>query len=196
MRIGNTVQTTVLQPFFLVLWSIYKKWTRFCKCLDQSELSKHFIYDVPWSQVKKSNEVWYLKQIWHKNYSMAHWVVTNLLTSACFKSKRCNKWKPKNLQVASPQLSSKLSPKLSPGLLGAGGSILHGTPVSSPSLYPGSGPPSAPQVSSVPTARYEPSSLLRQMTPPHTAKEASSGSITQGWYNDVFMFFSVYLPLT
>ncbi|XP_054281476.1 uncharacterized protein LOC128999132 isoform X3 [Macrosteles quadrilineatus] len=76
-------------------------------------------------------------------------------------------------QVASPQLQSKLSPKLSPGLLGVGGSILHGTPVSSPSIYTSSGPQQA-------STRYDSSPLLRQMTPPHATKEASTGSITQG----------------
>ncbi|KAG8281125.1 Gei-8p [Homalodisca vitripennis] len=73
-------------------------------------------------------------------------------------------------QVASPQLTSKLSPKLSPGLVGVGGSILHGTPVSSPSLYP----------TPAPGSRYDNSPLLRQITPPHATKEASAGSITQG----------------
>uniref|UniRef100_A0A1B6DW30 Nuclear receptor corepressor 1 n=1 Tax=Clastoptera arizonana TaxID=38151 RepID=A0A1B6DW30_9HEMI len=79
-------------------------------------------------------------------------------------------------QVSSPQLASKLSPKLSPGLLGAagvgkaGGSILHGTPVSSPVTY------------NTNSQRYETSSnLLRQLTPPHAStKETPVGSITQG----------------
>ncbi|KAL1129783.1 hypothetical protein AAG570_012727 [Ranatra chinensis] len=82
-------------------------------------------------------------------------------------------------QVVASSLAPKLSPKLSPSIITPGsvacstgmpgakaqcGSIIHGTPVSSPSIYNQS--------------RYDQSAatLIRQVTPPH--KE--TGSITQG----------------
>lgn len=77
-------------------------------------------------------------------------------------------------------MSPKLSPSLSSkgGSGSGGGSILHGTPVSSPSLY--SSVPVSNNQPHQPQSRYDPpnATLLRQMTPPH--KEAPSGSITQG----------------
>lgn len=93
--------------------------------------------------------------------------------------------------MGSPQPNSKLSPKLSPsmgpsreGTPGppplssklAGGSIMHGTPVSAPSsMYP------SPQDS-----HYDTQNLLRQMTPPQV-KESPPGSITQGKF-EYFLF--------
>lgn len=73
--------------------------------------------------------------------------------------------------------------------IGAGsGSILHGTPVSSPTLY--SSVPVSGSQPHPPQPRYDPpnTTLLRQMTPPH--KDAPSGSITQG--NSLYSFLSSF----